>query len=1163
MADDNLQLRATLTATDDMSPVLERVLKNLRKIESAAKRFNTTFNNFGKSGVASMEGFDRTTKAATANMRDFAWTTRSFSRSYASDWRKATESRLNDARRLYNSLGRMEADYRQQLERTAAVERRASRLNSALRRPALGNARLPIPSVRSIVVGGAVAGAGIASVIKKRIDTEAAEVRSQIFGDLSKGETAELRTSWADRAGIKFGTGTSKALDAATEGLKAGIAKQYAGEFGDLALKAQAGLDIPSADVAKLLGRLSTQMPWNQTRFSEVLNAVAVANNATAADGSEIVEAMRRSLSSLASTKMTPEQLAAINATNISLGVQPFKAGTFLSFLTSQIAGAESAHGQQAKDLGGAASALGFGSRSAMSKTMRADPVSAIQQMLDRLAKLPEAARTRVAKQIGGREWMDELLTMVLGRNKLKEVLQEINSKPDFLDKTFLQKIRSMAGRWASIQAALRLIWEKIGAGFEVAFDQVTEAIIALAERFNFETIKKHFSALLEGLRDGFELKSWADLVNTVADQLDAGPVAKWKAFATGFAEGIREAIATIKDAFKLAANAIGGSDDARSLGKTTARLASLFIALAVLSPIISAIASSINILAVSIMAFGVALKALGQSPIGLIVVGILGLAFAIKKSLDYISDRIFAAFVTLVDSIKSLVFQIINKLRAWAGLPPLSEGKRAGATGSWDEPHNGDKVKPEAQSLVREGRRAGEAFRKAAFIDPIGGLNRELFHNAALRGAGYGDYPVGPASIGNRTLYSGADLGTPSHLLRSASGKRLPKFGVASAGVIKRDKLPSFAGAGGVVGELNRAAYDRVFSGTALAGKYDQIVEAAKSNGIDPSLLAGVIAHETGRGRAVSGNNPGGVMDPATGYARKQQFVDLNSGINRTAEVVAKNFRKAGGNIDTMGRLYAPLGAANDPNGLNGNWPAGVKRFKNELGTGPTISSHVDAGLADRLGLRGKANFMNGQYGAPGQNLVQITTPSGKKAWVHAAAAESFQGFVNELESSGYKIKDFGGHSYRNKRGGGGLSQHAYGNAIDINRDQNPFTRGGLVTDMPQNVRDLAAKYGLSWGGDWKSVKDAMHFEWNGTQPWKDKNGPAGAVPPKDVVKNVPTQSAIRGDASLGLNGGTNPVSININGSNHDPESLAALVQRHIEEANNWRTHDTASEYT
>lgn len=66
------------------------------------------------------------------------------------------------------------------------------------------------------------------------------------------------------------------------------------------------------------------------------------------------------------------------------------------------------------------------------------------------------------------------------------------------------------------------------------------------------------------------------------------------------------------------------------------------------------------------------------------------------------------------------------------------------------------------------------------------------------------------------------------------------------------------------------------------------------------------------------------------------------------------------------------------------------------------------------------------------------------------------------------------------------------------------------------------------------------------------------------DAPSALTSTKDIRGDASMGLmRGGGGPVAININGSSHDPEALATLVQRRIDESMNWRTHDTASEYT
>ncbi len=77
----------------------------------------------------------------------------------------------------------------------------------------------------------------------------------------------------------------------------------------------------------------------------------------------------------------------------------------------------------------------------------------------------------------------------------------------------------------------------------------------------------------------------------------------------------------------------------------------------------------------------------------------------------------------------------------------------------------------------------------------------------------------------------------------------------------------------------------------------------------------------------------------------------------------------------------------------------------------------------------------------------------------------------------------------------------HSYGIAIDINPSDNPFCTdtsdpnaptpydpknlcGGknvLKTDLPQCMIDAFKHYGFFWGGEWNSMKDAMHFEFHG----------------------------------------------------------------------------------
>lgn len=109
--------------------------------------------------------------------------------------------------------------------------------------------------------------------------------------------------------------------------------------------------------------------------------------------------------------------------------------------------------------------------------------------------------------------------------------------------------------------------------------------------------------------------------------------------------------------------------------------------------------------------------------------------------------------------------------------------------------------------------------------------------------------------------------------------------------------------------------------------------------------------------------------------------------------------------------------------------------------------------------------------------SLTSIRTASGKNVVVATQYAPQFQGFLSDLESTGYKINTLSGYQVRTVAGTNRVSMHSYGGAIDINSGSNP-NRSSLTTDFnPQLVHALARKWGLGWGGDWTSTKDAMHF--------------------------------------------------------------------------------------
>ncbi|MCP3412034.1 M15 family metallopeptidase [Bradyrhizobium sp. CCGB01] len=1116
-----ISVHASLTATDSASPVIAGLLRNVRKLEAAVKSIN---------GISASKLFPDSVSAGLQRITDDA---RKAASTYRTEWKSAYADSLRDARAFHRELDRLD---RQTFNRRQAEQRAVGRGASSGGRGALPRGISPTTAL----ISGGITISGVASAFKRRMEADVAETKAQIFGGLSQAEVKRLRGDWSDQVAVKFGESAAAVLDSYTEALKQGFDATAAKKVTENALEASSALEMNIGELMKLAGKTATSLYGNvrnadPARVARMMTSVAVAAAATAADPNEVVEANKRALSALSTTKMKEIDLSAFTSVGISAGLQPNKAGTFLGYLTSEFANAGNARGQRAKDLDQAARMIGYGGRSQMAQRMAAAPTEFMLDMFSKMRNMSEQTRAKFANLAGMREWRDELVQMAKASDQIRETLKEIDQKSDAVSGFSKAKLNSLQKRWDRIKAMFGLAWEKFGSGFEQSFIEVSDWFDKHTSIVTSGRIAEKSRDLVERLKKAFGVASMGDALDKIAAKLSSVDVDKIIGFLSGFAGGLRSVFDTVTTLLKGVAAAMGkDGNSAEVLGRLTGQIVALSVALGTLAPVMAVFTGLVGIIGriAGLLGGRALLGAASANPVGTAAL----LAWLLAENND-------------------------------TGLSDASKKRPGETTSQWRE-----RQRQHKRDLYQ--KQSGDGFNPAdvhpmSFIgnklDNLGGkIERASFMSTDLssRGRTYGSGGSSSAAISANMNRIVSGVGTPDALWKNVTpGGLLPNFGVGSGGIIKRSNIPSFGGGGGSVDDMSRAAFDKKFAGTPLAGKYDQIVAAARVNGISPALLAGVIAHETGNGHVLSGNNVAGLMDPATGMAKKMQFASLDAGISRAGQVVAKNYRLAGGNLDKMGARYAPVGAANDPRGLNGGWPGGVRKQMSALsgGVGSTAAAAagVEPGLADKLGLRGRANFMHGQYGGVGQNLTTVALASGKKLTVNSAAAESFKGFVDELEASGYKIRSIGGFDMRGKRKGGGWSQHAYGNAIDINPGKNAQDGTGR-TDMPANVRDMAAKYGLSWGGDWsKKFNDPMHFEWNGSQPWKN-------VPtPSDAVKNVPAapQSGIpmRG----GFGGGNSNVAIHINGNSHDPEALATLVQRRIDEKMNWRAHDSESEYT
>ena len=124
--------------------------------------------------------------------------------------------------------------------------------------------------------------------------------------------------------------------------------------------------------------------------------------------------------------------------------------------------------------------------------------------------------------------------------------------------------------------------------------------------------------------------------------------------------------------------------------------------------------------------------------------------------------------------------------------------------------------------------------------------------------------------------------------------------------------------------------------------------------------------------------------------------------------------------------------------------------------------------------------------------HLVEVALPMTDRevtVWVHEAVLPALEAAIANLEAEEaagnyYEIRWGDVSSFRPetvwpKRY---LSFHAVGAAIDINASANPYSADNdLVTDLPDWFVAAWTEAGWCWGGDWQTIKDPMHFSWQG----------------------------------------------------------------------------------
>jgi hypothetical protein len=284
---------------------------------------------------------------------------------------------------------------------------------------------------------------------------------------------------------------------------------------------------------------------------------------------------------------------------------------------------------------------------------------------------------------------------------------------------------------------------------------------------------------------------------------------------------------------------------------------------------------------------------------------------------------------------------------------------------------------------------------------------------------------------------------------------------------VVNRGKIPGLSAM--TIAGARKAAMGT--GGSGAMGRYQQmpqyVLTRAKSIGLNPDT--DLFSPENQDKLAILLINGAGYKDWKAGKLTTEKFAYRLAGTWRGLPEGPSNL--------TYQDQYA------SGNKAHTTWDKVMGVLSGSKTSGSVASGQYSAGpMGKPIPSTGVINDREWNTGIP---LSTLSTKNGQTFRVATVVSGQFKGFISDLEATGYKIKSIGGVRDAGTGGGSGPADpdydkerysHPYGASVDINPNQNPFGKS-LVTDMPTNIAEIAAKHGLGWGGNFRSVKDAMHF--------------------------------------------------------------------------------------
>ncbi|EIM0336143.1 phage tail tape measure protein [Campylobacter jejuni] len=361
------------------------------------------------------------------------------------------------------------------------------------------------------VIRGGIIGKGLGEAIS--FESAMADVRKVVNFD--EGDDIKKMSADILKMSQTLPVTANELAAIAAAGGQIGLGSKDVREFTNLVTKMKVAFDMSAEDVGDSVAKIKNILGISLKDMEDLGDSINNLSDNSASKAREIIDVMKRTAAAGKQIGFTKEQIAALSSSFISLGKGSEVAGTAINSLYRVLATADNM-GTKTES---AFAKLGI-SGAFLKQASFDDPQKALDMFLQRISKLDQKEQMGVLVDIFGREFADDMATLVGGLDTYKEALKNAGdeAKKGSLQREFDTRAATTENSIILMKNAFNSLAVNLGSVFLPAISWVSAGISYLVNSITYITgLVPGLNGVLGGLIATFLLAKPAVLAYAIA----------------------------------------------------------------------------------------------------------------------------------------------------------------------------------------------------------------------------------------------------------------------------------------------------------------------------------------------------------------------------------------------------------------------------------------------------------------------------------------------------------------------------------------------------------------------------------------------------------------------------------------------------------------------